>query len=139
VGDEDLSSLTVPTSKSIKKTRLRLTGHSVYATSSLPQQPTGLTVQPLCVTQEKARISMSRYVNPSLTCLPDPEDDAILIEPTFDHNARAQGPQLFAVSLSLVLATRACELWIMSRIYRLMNDSEPLTSHQRAPRIQHPR
>jgi hypothetical protein len=31
---------------------------------------------------------------------------AIPIEPrTFDHNARAQGPQLFAVSSSLVLTT----------------------------------
>ena len=64
-------------------------------------------------------------MNPNLTCLPDPEDDAILKEPrTFDHNARAQGPQLFAASLSLDLATRTCEAWIMSPIYKLMNDSE---------------
>jgi hypothetical protein len=50
------------------------------------------------------------YVNLSLACLTDPEDDAILIEPrTFDHSARVQEPQLFAVSASLVLAIRSCE------------------------------
>ncbi|KAJ5827548.1 hypothetical protein N7447_004311 [Penicillium robsamsonii] len=43
-----------------------------------------------------------------------------------DHNARAQGPQLFAVSVSLVLPPEH----ITSLIYKLMSDSEPLTSHQ---------
>lgn len=43
--------------------------------------------------QKKAQIS-------TLQNSADPENDATLIEPTFEHNALAQGPQFFAVSSS---------------------------------------
>jgi hypothetical protein len=73
-------------------------------------------------------------VNLSLTCLIDLEEDTISKEPrTFGHSARAQESQLFAVSSSIVLDTRTCESWIISPIYKLMNDSEPLTSRQSGP------
>jgi hypothetical protein len=91
-----------------------------------PQQPTELIdcTASVC-SQEKARMFTSRYVNLSLTCLTDSEDDEISIEPrAIDHNTRAQESQLFTVSSSLVLATITCESWIMSPIYKLMNDSE---------------
>jgi hypothetical protein len=112
----------------------RLAGPSVCATRSPPQQPTELIYCTALVCSKKKREypRRSMYVNLSLTCLTDPEDDAISIEPrTFDHSARAQEPQLFAVSASLVLAIRSCESWIISPVYKLMTDSESLTSHQR--------
>jgi hypothetical protein len=61
--------------------------------------------------KRKREYPRRNYVSLSLTCLnsTDPEDDAIPLEPTLDHNARAQGPQLLAVPSSLVLATRTCE------------------------------
>lgn len=98
----------------------------VYAKRPPPQQPTELIFCTASVYfQEKVRMFTSRYVNLSLTCLTDSEDDATSIEPrTIDHNTRAQESQLFTVSSSLVLAARACESWIMSPIYKLMNDSE---------------
>lgn len=127
----------------IKDTSLELAGPIVRATRSPPRQPTELIYRTgrVCISKRKLEYPRGRYVNLSLTCLNsiDPEGDAISTEPrTFDHNTRGQGPQPFAVSLPLDLATRACESWIMSRIYKLMNDGEPLTSYQRAPRIQHP-
>ena len=98
----------------------------VYAKMPPPQQPTDLIYCTASVySQEKARMFTSRYVNLSLTCLTDSEDDAISIEPrTINHNTRAQESQLFTISSSLVLATITCESWIMSPIYKLMNDSE---------------
>ena len=66
-----------------------------------PQQSTELIycTTSVCIPKRKREYPRRRYVNLSLTCLnsTDPEDDAISIEPTFDHNAQAQGPQLFAV------------------------------------------
>lgn len=98
----------------------------VYAKMPPSQHPTELIYCTASVYfQEKARMFTSRYVNLSLTCLTDSEDDAISIEPrTIDHNTRAQGSQLFTVSSSLVLATKTCESWIMSPMYKLMNDGE---------------
>ena len=110
----------------------------IYAKMPPPQQPTELIYCTASVYfQEKARMFTLRYVNLSLTCLTDSEDDAISIEPrSIEHNTRAQESQLFTVSWSLVLATRACESWIMSPIYKLVNDSE-WTSHEKSPRTQY--
>ena len=85
----------------IKDTSFALAGHGVYAKMPPPQQSTELIycTTSVCIPKRKREYPRRRYVNLSLTCLnsTDPEDDAISIEPTFDHNAQAQGPQLFAV------------------------------------------
>jgi hypothetical protein len=107
----------------------------VYAKMHSPKQPTELIycTARVCIPKKKLEYPRRTYVNLSLTCLnsTDPEKDAIPTESrTFDNNVRAQESQLFAVSSSLVLATKTCESWIISSIYKLMNDSELLTSHQ---------
>ena len=119
----------------IEDTSFGLAGQGVYVKMPPPQQTTELIYCAafVCIPKRKREYPRCRYVNLSLTVWnsTDLEDDAIPIEPrSSGHNARAQGPQLFAVSWSLVLATRKCESWIISPIYKLMNDSEPLTSHQ---------
>ena len=108
---------------------------SVYAKMPSPKQPTELIycTTRVCIPKKKLVYARRTYINLSLTFLnsTDPEKDAIPIESrTFDNNVRAQESQLFAVSSSLVLATKTCESWIISSIYKLMNDSELLTSHQ---------
>ncbi|KAL2698230.1 hypothetical protein AAEP93_010940 [Penicillium crustosum] len=69
VRDNALSRLTVPTSQPIKETRLRLTGQSVYATRSPPQQPTELIyyTAPVCIPKVKAQISTSQNRGHSTT------------------------------------------------------------------------
>ncbi|KAK9846761.1 hypothetical protein MYU51_001305 [Penicillium brevicompactum] len=115
----------------IKDTSFELAGPIVRATRSPPQQPTELThcTARVCIPKKKLEYPRRRYVNLSLTCLNsvDPEDDAIPIEPrTFDLNARGQGPQLFAVSLPLVLATRALDIDIAPEV---PEDTAPPCGH----------
>ncbi|KAJ5202886.1 hypothetical protein N7449_004965 [Penicillium cf. viridicatum] len=69
VRDNVLNRLTVPTSKSIKKTRLRLTGQSVYATRSPPQQPTELIycTASVCIPKRKREYPRRRQCDSNRT------------------------------------------------------------------------
>ena len=63
----------------IEDTSFGLAGPIVCSTRPPPQQPTELIycTPSVCVSKGKREYPRRRYVNLSLTCLTDPEDDAI--------------------------------------------------------------
>ena len=128
VKDIVLSRSTVPTSQPIKETRLRLAVQvSMRRSRRRSSRLSWSTGKPLYVSpRQKREYARRRYVNFSLTCL-----EFYWCQRRRDSNRTDIRPQCTSArtatlcrSSSLGLATRTCELWISSSIYKLMNDSE---------------
>ena len=110
----------------IKDASFELAGSIVHVTRSPPQQPTELIycTASVCIPKRKGEYLHRRYVNLSLTCLnpTDPEDDMIAKTDIRPLCTSARAATLCRSSY-LGLATRKCESWVMSPIYKLMNDT----------------